>query len=250
LNLGKHLGPDQPFYGLALWTPAEEAAEAHNVIEKIAERCIASIRTVQSHGPYYLGGHSFGGPVVFEIARQLHLQDEKVGLVALIDPDPPYASPVTALWRQAEAFVQRLIHGGGQAIRHYLRAIKRRSTRGVFATRDFAGLTPLDKMMHLDGTYRPVAIPCPIALLLAGDPLMLNSQSYRPISEPRLDWRRFAGSGVEVHEVPGDHYSIVDEPNVGTLAERLRAILSRAVLQSLGSRHLGPMSGASGNDRR
>jgi thioesterase domain-containing protein/acyl carrier protein len=233
LNLGQHLGPDQPFYGLELWTPSEQAVESQDVIKQIAGRCIESIRAVQPCGPYYLGGHSFGGPVVFEIAHQLHLQNEEIGLVVLIDPDPPYATPAIAFRRQIEAFVQRLILDPSETIRHYWRAIKRRTTRGVLAKHDFAALTPKDKMMHLDGTYRAETLPCPLTLILAGDPLMLNSRPYRPISEPRLDWAEFAGCAVDIQEVPGDHYSIVDEPHVRVLTERLREILSRTMIEQL-----------------
>jgi hypothetical protein len=41
--------------------------------------------------------------------------------------------------------------------------------------------------------------------------------------------RALAAQGVEVHEVPGDHYSMVREPHVRVLAERIRARLEGAI---------------------
>ena len=48
------------------------------------------------------------------------------------------------------------------------------------------------------------------------------------------DLRRSAGGGVETHEIPGDHVTVLDEPNVRVLAEKLRACLIKA--QAAGQR--------------
>jgi aspartate racemase len=42
---------------------------------------------------------------------------------------------------------------------------------------------------------------------------------------PTLGWETFAGGGLEIHDVPGGHISMFEEPNVRTLAETLKAIL-------------------------
>src|SRR5262249_2379389 len=46
-------------------------------------------RALQPHGPYCLGGLSFGGVVAFEMARQLQQSGEQVALLALIDTWAP-----------------------------------------------------------------------------------------------------------------------------------------------------------------
>jgi aspartate racemase len=45
--------------------------------------------------------------------------------------------------------------------------------------------------------------------------------------DPQLGWGVFALGGVEIHPVPGDHVSLLEEPQVRVLAERLRACLDR-----------------------
>jgi thioesterase domain-containing protein len=40
-----------------------------------------------------------------------------------------------------------------------------------------------------------------------------------------LGWESFAGGGLEIHDVPGGHISMFEEPNVRTLAETLIAVL-------------------------
>ena len=44
----------------------------------------------------------------------------------------------------------------------------------------------------------------------------------------RLAWRKLAAGGFEIHEVPGTHTSIREEPNVAVLTEHLVACLHRA----------------------
>ena len=47
----------------------------------------------------------------------------------------------------------------------------------------------------------------------------------------RLRWGRLAAGGLEVHKVPGNHSfadSLLSEPNVRVLAEKLKACLDRA----------------------
>ena len=57
---------------------------------------------MQPHGPYYLGGLSFGGAIAFEMAQQFHASGEFVGLVALMDTNLPtwrtYTSDRSALF--------------------------------------------------------------------------------------------------------------------------------------------------------
>jgi thioesterase domain-containing protein len=46
-------------------------------------------------------------------------------------------------------------------------------------------------------------------------------------SHPTLGWSDWADDGVEVHEVPGNHASMVYEPHVEILAKKLTACIDR-----------------------
>jgi len=59
------------------------------------------------------------------------------------------------------------------------------------------------------------------------------SDSVASHRDSSLGWRNVAGNGLEIHDVPGGHNSIFEEPNVRILAETLHAILhSRVQLDS------------------
>ncbi len=82
--LAKYLGRKRPFFGLrSLGTDADELP--FQTMADIAAHDIKSIQAVQPHGPYFLGGHSFGGKVAFEMAQQLRSQGEEVSFLAMMD---------------------------------------------------------------------------------------------------------------------------------------------------------------------
>ncbi|HEX6911105.1 MAG TPA: amino acid adenylation domain-containing protein, partial [Longimicrobium sp.] len=87
-DLARELGPDQPFYGLQA-PDLLQAGEGDLTLEQMATRYIAAIRAVRPHGPYLLGGWSFGGMVAFEMAQQLTRAGESVPLLAVLDTASP-----------------------------------------------------------------------------------------------------------------------------------------------------------------
>ncbi len=92
IDLARHLGVEQTFYGLQTWG-LHEANVAHTTIEEMAASYLKDIRAVQPSGPYFLGGLSMGGVVAFEIAQQIQRQGEQVGLLALLDSRAPVPGP-------------------------------------------------------------------------------------------------------------------------------------------------------------
>ena len=83
--LSRVLGPEQPLYLLDHQAQDGRPAECTEV-KTIASLYLSEIRTVQSSGPYFVGGYSFGGVVALEIAQQLADRGEQVALLAVVDP--------------------------------------------------------------------------------------------------------------------------------------------------------------------
>ncbi|WP_235981157.1 condensation domain-containing protein, partial [Streptomyces albidus (ex Kaewkla and Franco 2022)] len=81
------LGTDQPVYGLqARGLDGTEVLPAS--VKEMAADYLKKVRQVQPSGPYQLLGWSFGGLVAHEMAVQLQLSGESVGLVAMLDAFP------------------------------------------------------------------------------------------------------------------------------------------------------------------
>ncbi|BBM85844.1 non-ribosomal peptide synthetase [Candidatus Uabimicrobium amorphum] len=59
-----------------------------DTLEEIARFYIAQVKKIQPQGPYIIVGHSFGGKIAFEVARQLHVEGEKIHKLIIIDTTP------------------------------------------------------------------------------------------------------------------------------------------------------------------
>lgn len=240
-DLARHLGPDQPVYGVQAPGLESNRAPLTN-LEAIAEHYVNEIRKLQPRGPYYLCGLSFGGVVAFEMARHLHEQGQQIGLLALFDTGRPGHSRSLAPGLQLVNYARRARYHVGQLLwgpdrRDYLarkyRTAKRRIRESTWrllylsykaSGRELPRILQQLRAAHRAAlrAYRPRPFPGRVTLFLA---------SERPIDLHRADdlgWAAYAPGGVEIHNVAGDHVSLIVEPAVGVLAEQLRDCLARA----------------------
>ncbi len=83
-ELANRLAADVPVYGVQPYS-ADGCPILHTRIEEMVAYYIEKVREVQPEGPYFLGGLCAGGVLAFEIARQLQLQGQSIGMVAIMD---------------------------------------------------------------------------------------------------------------------------------------------------------------------
>jgi acetoacetyl-CoA synthetase len=76
-----------PFYGFQA-KGADGSEEPLDRVEDMAQYHLEALRHVQPQGPYFLLGFSLGGLVVYEMARQLDSNGERVSLLVLIESYP------------------------------------------------------------------------------------------------------------------------------------------------------------------
>jgi aspartate racemase len=216
----------------------------------MATHYIDEIRTLQPQGPYFLAGLSFGGMVAYEMAQQLHSQGQSVGLVGLLDTDYEgrleQLSAWQALIRRLYLIQQRLgIHIQEirslrrSDLRAYLRGkglilesrLKDRIWAGAYRLHEVSG-TSLSKFLQdvreanrlASRRYRPRVYAGCVTLFRAAPPA-----SDAPKWHPWTAWRHLAAGGMTVHYVPGDHLTMLREPHVRVLAEKVRACISEVI---------------------
>ncbi len=88
-ELARVLEESQPFYGLQAYG-LEPGTEPLSDIRQMAAAYIETIRSVQPHGPYLIGGLCGGGTIAFEMAQQLQHSGETVPLLVLFDSLAPH----------------------------------------------------------------------------------------------------------------------------------------------------------------
>ena len=106
-ELSKHLGPDQPFYGLQS-QGLDGSCAPLTKIEDMAALYVKEIRKVQPHGPYFLAGYCGGGTIAYEAAQQFQALGESVGMVALFDT-MDWSQIRLTFWNKSYYRSQRLV---------------------------------------------------------------------------------------------------------------------------------------------
>ncbi len=229
LPLALHLGPDLPVYGLqSVGLTGKESPLSD--IPEMACRYIREIRKVQPRGPYCLGGWCVGGVIAFEMARQLDEKGEDIALLALIDslifPHEIPADDIDAEKTFASLSKNPLIFTEEQIVdvpaqvdmfNIFPPELSEEDIREVLlGTKLEVMKANFKALLH----YHPGSYPGRVTLFRSDEPVMRLSE----LTE--WGWERVAARGVDVHDIPGDHLSIVTEPHARVLAEKLKKSVS------------------------
>jgi len=222
-DLVRHLGNDQPFYALQP-EGLDGTRPCLTNVPAMAARYVDEIRKVQPHGPYLIGGYSFGGLVAYEMAQMLEAQGEQVALLALFDAYPGK------------------IETRGEQIRNLMGLPLKQRLTFVFKKGSFVLMTMRKRIQlrFLPRGLRNVREAC--AKAAASYEIQpyngrvtlfrVREKSVDSLNDPYAIWWRMAARGVELREISGNHLSLLKEPQVRFLAEELADALSQSVSQN------------------
>jgi thioesterase domain-containing protein len=184
-------------------------------IEDMARYSLDAVRQLQPHGPYLLVGFSLGGLVTLEMAQQLIVSGEKVGLLAMLDTYP---------------HVSRLSQG--QRTRLWIRQTWRRIARRLTwlgVTPPFettVDVSPSSALQHFRNTsylalerYQPQFYRGKMNFVRAAIPTDFPA-------DPVAVWSKMAHE-FETETVPGDHLGIMT-----THFESLASAISRQLREA------------------
>jgi thioesterase domain-containing protein len=235
-ELSRHIGRQRPFYGLQ--APDIDSGAHPGGIEGLAALYVAAIRSVQAKGPYHLGGWSMGGVIAYEMARQLQQAGEQIGTLALIESYTPEA--VQAFEQEyldknplpgddgetllLTMFARELGLDGAEAMSAQATVAPDLTLRldELFEQAKQAGLLPEDidsAQLHrlfsvFEANVRAMNRYNPGQY--RGDVRLL----YADRANQEGGWAELINGDLSIEAVPGDHYSILRQPNVQFLADK------------------------------
>jgi amino acid adenylation domain-containing protein len=205
------------------------------------------IRSHQPSGPCYLAGYSFGGLLAFEVAHQLQREGRQVDTIFLLDswaevPAPPPGPP---LWKRLQGLTPARLKASLEFRAGRLSA-KLRSSRimskiGQFFPVPKSGGSsagdlekndePIDDtseeiwgkiFIKARDSYRLLPLQSRAALLRAQN--SAETMDRHPV-QTNLGWDGLFKHGLRMVEIPGDHFSLLKDPQAITLARRFKECL-------------------------
>ena len=195
-------------------------------VEDLAKTWVAEVRSKQAHGPYVLGGWSAGGYYAFEVAKQLMHIGEAVARLILID------SPCRLVYDSMPLEVLDFLSKSG-VVGNYEpgdNLILPRNEHFVSTIRAIEGYspTPVDSVQapqtfiiwasdgitdDLDLTNTKLDLSRNITRFLLNDRTDLGPHGWENLLSPEA---------ISIARMPGNHFSIIQHPQVSV---RLHPIL-------------------------
>lgn len=194
--------------------------------ERLISRAIAQVEARAPKGPVRLAGYSLGGIVAFEVACRLAAQGRAVERLILIDSQllPRLQSVTPAQIKALQAALPPTApaqHAGlGAALQdklvNFLIANRAFATlRGLILIRRKAGHRSVYAQKVLMERLRMKAFLGWKPSRFDGKALLIRSATQARGDVPEdLGWSEYLGS-LEVATVPGNHWTMLDEPNIG-----------------------------------
>lgn len=244
LDLARHLGPDQPFYGLQSQGFDGKSAFLTS-IEEMAACYVKEIRTLQPKGPYFLGGYCMGGTIALEMAQQLRGQGQEVALLALMDT-LNWANITPNSWREALCiFLQKVTFHW----KNFL--LVERKDKPRFIREKFKALRHRVPMWFSSGLFKSLSRKGPQAADLARlwktndralfgytpKPYGGRIVQFRPLKQytkdsvPEREWDQLV-SKLEKITLPVYPAGMLVEPFVGSLAAKLEQSIDNAIAEA------------------
>jgi amino acid adenylation domain-containing protein len=238
LNLVRHLGTDRPIWGLQ-----DLSDDMTRPVTTIAAEYVAAIRAVRAEGPYYLAGWSFGGLIAYEMATLLERQGQSVAFLGLLDTGHPgftrdfirdHLDLVIGMGHELAALAGRPFSIRRAALEPLDPDDQvERTLAALHAQQIFSGDATTLRRLVEEKRQRAMSARDFVPSRFAGAITLFRATgnqwdpyfAHRTEEEQRtLDWSRVCGD-VTIHFVPGTHDTVVREPHVRALAQRMREVL-------------------------
>lgn len=224
-DLVSRLNTSRACYGLSYYNQGKKIK--YKGIKDLASNYLTEIMAVQSVGTYVLGGWSYGGLIAYEMAQQLQLKEKNADLLILIEPTIPFKNKKI----KENLFLQDF-------------AINVSLNKELAINWNFEEkLSTIDKLnLILEHLKKESILPKEYKLSqfqekfeifkhnvnaianyqvkpLKTDVVLFKSEYY---SENKVNfWQSNIEGNLEIHEIQGNHFTIMSKPNIQVLTQKL-----------------------------
>lgn len=260
--IARLLGPEQPIVSVGPLR-GKRLEDFPADAQGWADIALARLLGLAGASPRRIGGWSFGGMLAYEVGQRLARRGLPVDLVAMLDTGVPSQRPNRNRQRVHRGSFHRAVRHLDQFLEErtwpkrlaYLRARSERRRRklekhaerirsswrgaqtqgirrgldasdGSYVTQNGERITLLQRTIWVSyRKYRPDPSQFPVLLLR-------TERTQREAGEPTLGWGHYLNGSLQAAFVPGDHYTMFDEPNVTVVAQWIGTALENADRQS------------------
>ncbi|SDE01311.1 amino acid adenylation domain-containing protein [Mucilaginibacter pineti] len=240
-ELAKNVDVEQPVFGLQ----PKEVNDADNKIKTLADIAklyLAEVLENNPTGPYLLAGYSFGGFVAVEMERQLTAMGKDVKMLAIFDTNAEnsiYNKPIKSiLWRKIFRQFPKILWGAKSMVLENVPFFKFHYHYYIKAIRKQLGKVAPTELTETENLHRQILeenlnyyeawrsyVLDPVTTKIH---LFKAKRQYNYADDFKyLGWKKIAKGGLELYDVPGDHNSILQNPNVLEFGRILQSAIDK-----------------------
>ncbi len=246
-DLVQLLDEEQPVYAFRP-RGIDQDLPPHLTMEEMIGDYVAAVRELQPDGPYHVAGWSAGGVVAFALAEALEREGEEVALFAMFDaPLPSTFKNVNVdddaqFLRELVSFASRFSGTDIQINHEELNKLPPdEQFKFALAEARKTGIVPAEtpeayirrlvrageaNVRVLQG-YEPNQLNTPIRLFVpSSKTALVGLADIAAVGDEDHGWSSRDGQVVEIHEVPGDHFSMMIGEGAALIAQHLNRLLA------------------------
>jgi acyl-CoA synthetase (AMP-forming)/AMP-acid ligase II/thioesterase domain-containing protein/acyl carrier protein len=197
-------------YGIQAWG-LHPRHFPHLSVEEMAAHYISEMQRIQKNGPYRVLGYSFGGVIAFEMACQLESAGEEVAFLGMLDRR-------ALLLECGKGFKRNAMRVWNDVTRRIKLSIRIPLAKALLALGlpvPFMHRIATGAIKRMATTYSPGS-----SYGGAMDLFLVDIPEEAP-DKPLRAWAHHVKGPLRRHAVPGNHQTMLEEPHVRTLAEKL-----------------------------
>jgi amino acid adenylation domain-containing protein/FkbM family methyltransferase len=242
-ELSQALGPDIPVYGLQPRGLCGDMTPYVNV-ESAAGAYVRAIRQIQKSGPYHLLGHSYGGWIAIEMARQLERAGETIGSLTVLDTEAPSDGKTARVRYSRSAMFMKLVElfelnlpvpmgicaedfSKRDPEQQLVFMLERAIAAGIFpATTNLKSMRGLVRVFecNINTHYQPAGMYEGRLNLVSVPDMKATAPDVAYDPAPLIAAWRLHAREVLHRDAAGNHLSLLMQPDVSSLAQTIRDI--------------------------
>jgi myxalamid-type polyketide synthase MxaB len=253
-DLVQQLGDKQPVYAFRP-RGADQELPPHRTMDEMIADYLVALRALQPTGPYYLGGWSTGGIFAFALAEALERAGEDVALLAMFDTPVPSICDEVDISDDTKFLCNLLNYASRfsgtniaisydelkefEASERFAIALAEARQKGVIPAETpesfIRQLVEVGKAnVQVIQSYSAKGVQAPVVQFVPRNRRGLAEVSGHEVS-PDADngWNNEIGQSVELHEVAGDHFTMMLEGSADVLARELSDRLARHTVANI-----------------
>lgn len=178
-----------------------------STVQDIAAFYCSKIKQIQSHGPFIIGGYSYGAWIAHSIAKLLEENGQSVSLLFMIEPlKLENLKPTSAEYAFERAIVLSDV---------YVKSFLKNPNKELMEDMIKIFKKQVDKLIGYRNLLQQVN--CETKVLLARERLKIDGQHLKQSSQ----WAVISSGDVQVIEIPGSHSNCISSLNCFHIAKNI-----------------------------